>query len=304
MAHYETLGVNEKSGASEIKKAYRKLSMMHHPDKGGNAEIFKNINEAYQILGDDEKKQRYDMEQRSPFGGVGVQNGFPFQDDNIFKMFFGGGQGQGQGRGQGMNVFNDNMRRGQFTVFHNGVPIHVNRPRNIQPIIKTVEIDIRESYAGVNIPIEIERTIEENNVKKCEKETVYIDIEPGIDNNEILMIKEKGNIRDNMRGDVKIFIKIINKTNFKRVGLDLVYEKTITLKEALIGFSFKIDHINGKSFTINNLGGNVIKPDYAKIASGMGMKRNEKFGNLIIKFIIIFPNTLTEDQKKRLDEIL
>ena len=67
---------------------------------------------------------------------------------------------------------------------------------------------------------------------------------------------------------------------------------------------FKIDHINGKSFTINNMGGNVIKPGYAKIAQNMGMKRKDKIGNLVIKFNIVFPDTLTEEQKKELDKIL
>ena len=61
MTHYQTLGVDEKASDNEIKKAYRKLSMKHHPDKGGDPEQFKKINEAYQTLGDRDKKKRYDM---------------------------------------------------------------------------------------------------------------------------------------------------------------------------------------------------------------------------------------------------
>ena len=57
MTHYQTLGVDEKASDNEIKKAYRKLSMKHHPDKGGDPEQFKKINEAYQTLGDRDKKE-------------------------------------------------------------------------------------------------------------------------------------------------------------------------------------------------------------------------------------------------------
>ena len=298
MTHYQTLGVDEKASDNEIKKAYRKLSMKHHPDKGGDPEQFKKINEAYQTLGDRDKKKRYDMERQSPFAG-GMPGGMPFQNDDMFKMFFGGGV-PGMGN---PHQNNPNIRR-QFTVYHNGVPININQIRKPQPITKTIEIDIKEVYNGVNMPIEIERWIQQGNVRNIEKEKVYIEIEPGTDSNEILVIKEKGNIRDNMKGDVKLHIKIKNNTGFQRSGLDLIYDKTITLKEALIGFNFKIDHINGKSFTINNMGGNVIKPGYAKIAKNMGMKRKDKVGNLVIKFNIVFPDTLTEEQKKQLEKTL
>lgn len=59
--YYQTLGVNKNASADEIKRAYRKLAHQHHPDKGGNQEKFKEINEAYQVLGDDNKRRQYDM---------------------------------------------------------------------------------------------------------------------------------------------------------------------------------------------------------------------------------------------------
>lgn len=74
--HYATLGVNRKATKDEIKKAYRKLSMEHHPDKGGDPEKFKDINEAYSTLYDDEKRRQYD-------------------DPNPFERMFGGGFGGG-----------------------------------------------------------------------------------------------------------------------------------------------------------------------------------------------------------------
>lgn len=74
MNYYETLGVEKEASSEEIKKAYRKLSMTHHPDKGGDEDKFKQINEAYSVLSDFQKRQAYDNP--NPFDSFG--NGFPF----------------------------------------------------------------------------------------------------------------------------------------------------------------------------------------------------------------------------------
>jgi molecular chaperone DnaJ len=66
--YYEILGVTENASPDEIKKTYRKLAMEHHPDKGGNEEKFKKISEAYDILGDENKRKSYDNQRRNPFG--------------------------------------------------------------------------------------------------------------------------------------------------------------------------------------------------------------------------------------------
>jgi curved DNA-binding protein len=74
---YETLGVSKSAHADEIKKAYRKLALKHHPDKGGEQEKFKEINEAYQTLSDPQKRSQYDQfgPNGAPFGGSGGSNG-------------------------------------------------------------------------------------------------------------------------------------------------------------------------------------------------------------------------------------
>ncbi|MEO7904255.1 MAG: DnaJ domain-containing protein, partial [Candidatus Saccharimonadales bacterium] len=118
--YYELLGVSKGASADEIKKAYRKAAVKHHPDKeGGDEAKFKEINEAYDVLKDQQKRQRYDQFGHAgvggngggggnPFGGFGGQNvNFDFGDGglgDIFGQFFGGGGGQQRGPQRGRDV--------------------------------------------------------------------------------------------------------------------------------------------------------------------------------------------------------
>ena len=173
------------------------------------------------------------------------------------------------------------------------------------PIVKKITISLEQAYTGCNIPLEIERWVLQNNhTKVIEKEKIYVDIPMGIDTNELIVIRGKGNvISDNNKGDIKIFVKIINNSEFKRNGLDLIYVKKISLKEALVGFKFDINFINGKTYTIKS-GGKVIKPNYEDVNTKLGMRRGDMYGNLIIRFMVNFPTTLSDKQKKLLIEAL
>ena len=138
-----------------------------------------------------------------------------------------------------------------------------------------------------------------------EKETIYVEIPQGVDDNELIVLKDRGNIANEMcKGDVKVFIKVFNHTNFKRNGLDLIVEKNITLKESLCGFKFELAHINGKTYTINNNEGSIVTPSYFKAIPEMGFKRNGHSGNLVVTFNILFPESLTQEQIKGLKSIL
>ena len=173
------------------------------------------------------------------------------------------------------------------------------------PIMKSIEINIAQVLTGGSIPLEIERWIIENGIKVHEKETIYVTIPQGVDDNELLILRDKGNVlNENVKGDVKIFVKIKNDSAFKRAGLDLVLEKNISLKESLCGFTFEINYINGKSYTLNNNKGNIIPPEYKKIYPGMGLTRGEHKGNMIIHFHVDFPEKLSEEQITKLSEAL
>ena len=87
--------------------------------------------------------------------------------------------------------------------------------------------------------------------------------------------------------------------------MDLIYNKSLTLKESLCGFSFDINHLNKKKLAFNNKSKiSIIKPNFKKNIPNMGMKRDGKVGNLIVIFDIIFPDSLSEENTETLSSIL
>jgi len=327
---YKTLGVSEQATQEEIKRAYRQLSLKSHPDKNPNDSEaigrFQQISQAYETLGDVEKRQEYDMMSKNPFmrmngmscGGMPGGMGMQMNMDDILQNLFGfGGPGMMPPRMGGMGG-PDMMPQGMgfppgmippganIHVFRNGVPVNLNNAmQKPTPIIKTISISIEQVLSGANIPVEIERWIMENGNKVFERETIYVSIPKGIDDNEIIMLREKGNvISEQNKGDIKIFAKVENKTDFKRNGLDLILERNVSLKESLCGFTFELKHINGKSYTINNNPGSIVTPGYFKSIPKMGLTRDGHIGNLIITFEVVFPETLELDKIAKLKEIL
>jgi DnaJ family protein A protein 2 len=332
---YNTLDVPETASADEIKKAYRKLSMQYHPDKNGNSsestEKFQKIAEAYEVLGDAEKKEEYDLTRNNPFIKMMSQQGgggHNISADDLFSTlfgmpFFGGSHGPNPNQGFGQNI----------RVFHNGMPVNqgsinlgqmfgqqqmfgqgigqgigqgfgqgfVQQQQQQQqqkpaPITAQLNVPIDKILIGTTIPVDIERWILEGGNKVFEHEMVYVTVPKGIDEGEIIVLQGKGNvINESNKGDIKIFIKIENDTPFKRQGLDLVLEKTITVKDALCGFSFELKYLTGKVYTITNNSGNIINHGYKKVIPGMGFERDGHKGNLLIMFDIVFPEKLSQE---------
>lgn len=285
MTHYDLLGVPRDASEEQIKKAYKKLAFQFHPDRntdpGANSK-FQEINEANEVLSDQVKRQAYD----SQLNGVNTNtNTVQFHDMNdIFRSFFGN---------------NAHMFQGQANHFFQAI----HKP---PPIVKTLNLTMAQAYAGGSFPIELERWNLVDNTRFDERLTVYVVIPAGIDENEIMTIQGNGNtINNTIKGDIKIHMKISNDTEFKRQGLDLLYRKTVTLKEALCGFEFDIKHINGKVLSFKNATTPfIIKPGFRKVIPEFGMKRDNTVGNLILEFDIVFPEQLSSDQIKKISEFL
>jgi DnaJ-class molecular chaperone len=264
-------------------------------------------------LGNAEKKSQYDMMQKNPFARMssmnGMPGGMPFEhmDDLFTNIFFGGGGPFGMHGMPGMPGMPSMFPGGpNIKIFRNGVPVNfaggLEKPT---PIIKTIVINMDTVLNGGKIPLEIERWIVENGNKVFENQTIYVDVMKGVDNNEIIILRDQGNvINESCKGDVKIFIKIENDTLFQRKGLDLYMDKKISLKEALCGFSFDLKYINGKIYTINNQAGNVIPSEYHKMIPSMGLSRDGHTGHLIIIFHVEFPEKIPIEKIDLLQTIL
>lgn len=303
-SNYDILGVDKNASSSDIKKAYRALSLKYHPDRNsdeGAKATFQKINEAYEVLGDDDRRKEYDV---GPPEGMSFHNmggSSDFQDINsIFNMMFNGMGGRMGGRMGGPDI----------RIFHGGIPVNMQRGeqrvRPPEPIIKHIDITIEQSYSGCVLPVEIERWTMNNDIRIVENETMYINIPQGIDNNEIILVKEKGHVvNENVRGDIRLIARMSNNSIFKRNGLDLIYKHTIQLKEALCGFTVEFIHLNGKRLRLNNTDNpTVIKPGHRNVFKSMGMTREQTTGNLILELDVIFPEMLSSAQINSLSEIL
>lgn len=297
MDAYAILNVDRKCSQDEIKKAYRKLSMKFHPDKnGGDASAtskFQEITHAYSEIDCPEKRQQYDNKGHSTSINMNEANFMNFMQHTMGPM---GPMGPNNPQ-----MFNPQMFANMHEQAKSPLFKALQKP---QPIVKKLTITLELAFQGGSIPLDITRWQVINGEKTTEVENIYVDVPPGIDNNEMLIIREKGNILNHHKGDVKIFILIEPSSSFKRNGLDLIYEKEISLKEALCGFNFNIKYINGKMLKMNNNAGSIIHPTFQKMVGNLGFKRGEHVGNLIIIFNVKFPSALTSEQIDAIGKIL
>lgn len=328
--YYKILGVDEKANEDEIKKAYRRMSMLHHPDKNGNTDEskqkFQELNNAYEILSEANKRRTYDNMRRGggggiPFGGGntffpfgahgghgghggGVPPGFPPGiPEELLHMLFGAHGGHGAHGGPGPKVV--------FQSFHHGRPQNQHPQPNQHPpqqphvrvyqvpetIIKTVSLTLEQCYNGCSIPLEIDRQVPDNDIVRVERETIHAQIPKGVHGGDTIILNDCGHLNEvGMKGDVRIVINVLQHPIFKVENLDLIMERTISLKSALCGFDFEITHINGRVFKLANKPGSIIKPGNIKTIPGLGLEKNGESGVLKIKFNVEFPETLTPEQ--------
>ncbi len=335
MDYYEILGVERNATKVEIKKAYRKLAMKYHPDKNPGdkeaEEMFKKINEAYQILSDDEKRAIYDRYGKEGLEGRGYKTDFDFSD--IFDMFndiFGGGFG---------------ASRSQFQM-----PYDIDKAMEInlefEEAVYGIQKEIKNSYFELcykckgsgaeeketcpschgsgNIVVgngfmRISQTCPQCNgkgfitTKKCsacnakgyvtQTETININIPAGVDNGMRMRVKGKGNKDINgYRGDLYLIFNVKESKIFKRKGNNLIVEVPIFFTSAILGDTVKIPTLEGekeiqiKPHTKDNT--KLIFKNEGIVDPNTGYK-----GDLIAILNIAYPKKLNDTQRDLLEKL-
>jgi curved DNA-binding protein len=263
--HYSTLGVNKSASSEEIKRAYRKLAAQHHPDRGGDTKKFQEIQAAYDILGDPEKKSAYDnpAPQMNGFpGGFQSSSGFPPGFEEIFGEAFG-------------NMFG---RRQQ--------------PRNRTLNIRT-NITLEDAYYGKDV-------IANLNLPSGKNQTIEIKIPAGIQDGMTLRLSGVGDdTYSNLpKGDIHLTVHIQEHNTFRRQGDDLVYNYNLNCLDAIVGKNIQINTLDNKFLEVTINPG--IQHGQILALQGYGMPNisdNRMRGRLLVNINIVIPTNLTVEQK-------
>ena len=267
--YYNTLGVPKSATDNDIKRAYRKLASQHHPDKGGDKNKFQELQAAYAILSDPEKRAQYDNPQPQGFH-------FDFNGPGGFEQMFGQGHPFG-------DIFGFRQQRRQAT------------NRNVQ--LQT-SVSLEDAFWGKELIANI-------NLPSGKEQTVNIKIPRGIHEGTTLRLSGMGDdsVKELPRGDILLNVHIMDHPKFVRQGDDLFQEVTISSIDAMLGTTVTLTSIDDKQLETNIPGG--IQNESMIGLSGYGMPNfndPSRRGRLIVKVKIVTP-TLSDEQKDNLRKL-
>jgi molecular chaperone DnaJ len=316
-SHYETLGLQKNASKYEIKTAYLNMAKVYHPDKNtssGAKEKFQKIQEAYEVLSDDEKRAQYDNPQPQfnipPEFHQNFQQGFPF---NIFNM----NQPQQQQNQKKNNEYYN------FKIKLSDVYFGINKNFNIKKKVMCEKCKINCTMCNGAGTIQGQRiqmgpfvqfinqmcptctgncVIRNNNIScndcnssgfKIKEKNITLNVPIGVENGKEYIFEEWGEqaVKSNEKsGDFIIRIEIQKHDLFHRDNLNLIYTTQISLFDSIVGKEIKIPYFDELiELNINKFGIIDPKKEYVIVEKGLKNEKGER-GNLKIKFEIIYPN--------------
>lgn len=277
---YKLLGIERSASGSDIKRAYQRAALKHHPDKGGDVEMFKKVQQAYEVLSDDGKRKHYDMTGQIPGdqvqeGGGGMAFPFPFDIGNLFGMFGQGGRPGQRPKGHKAPPKRETLKLSLAQLyFGHSFQIHLDRSK-ICPGCQGSGAKRKESCSGcggsgvhlqtINMggmvmqsqgpcgPCggEGSKTVEicptcSGSKKVQEKRSIEVKVGAGTQSGEILQFQEVCSETPEFEkaGDLHLTIESGPQVPFKRIGnagQHLETEVVINLAEALLGCRVKLE---------------------------------------------------------------
>jgi len=295
--YYKILGVSKSASPEEIKKAYRKLALKYHPDHNkGNTSAeaaFKDLNEAYAVLRDPEKRKQYDM-----FGAEGFQNRFTQEDifrgfdlNSIFKEFGFGGGGRGQnpfsqmyggmggfGRGSGGFQGQGQGAKGQNLVYE--LPMTLEELSSVTSKTIAYQVDGRQERLSVKVP-------------------------PGMKGGQKLRLQGKGQpgLYGGPSGDLYIQIKELDHPIFRREDADLYVKHKIRFSEAALGAEIEVPTIEQKVLKLKIPPGTQDNAKFRLKGYGMPHYQGTGKGNAYVEVSVAVPKKLTKEQRSLVESI-
>lgn len=301
---YNTLGVEKDASKRDIKKAYFNLAKVHHPDRGGDEEKFKDIQKAYEILGNEEKREIYDRlgekglerAQARPSRG---RRSAPRPEDIVQTLDL-----------TLHDVCRGPTRQVQFKIRKATKRIVCSqcdgqgstlRMVRMGPgmVMQTQQPCPRCRGRGISYGDEKEVTVNKKLV-----------IPKGIKNGDKIKLGCEGHSLPGMEaGDVVFNVRVAKNVQFIRQGADLALKKQLTLHEALCGFKFTIKHPSGTSLVVKSSANEIVSPGQLKKVESWGLPQKGSYdhrGHLYIKFEILFPleKNFKPADRKEISEIL
>lgn len=282
MNYYSTLGVERGANDDEIKKAYRKLAMKHHPDRGGDEAQFKKISEAYDVLSDPEKKRMVDMGVDPNSQNQGGPYGNSFRN-GPFEFHFGGGHPPGMD-----DIF------AQFGFGRGARPQRRNKSLNI-----TVDLTLEDVLTGKELNAEI--TIPGTNKRK----TININIPAGIEHGQQIRYEGMGDdaISDIRAGDLIVNTVVHQHPTFRRDGHSLHVEKTVSVWDAILGTSIEIETLDKKTLSVTIPKGTQPGTVLSCKNEGLPVLNSRTKGNMFIHIKIDIPRNVSGEHLEKIKEL-